>query len=159
MPQPRGQPVTWGEIHPFGRKALDLAVAWPDHDEKTLGDLVANLQGLPEEDQEMVWNLTEKWAVKETDEGRKAELRERIRLFALVRLCAKRGVTDETKGRARKAYDLLTPANVVTKHLWLFEKQWVQESYDEMEEPELDYKKREEKIRSARIAALNEICV
>jgi len=145
-----GQPLkTWGEIHPFGRKALDLALAWRSHDERTLGDLIANLQGLPEEDHETVWNLVEKWAATETDESRKATLRERIRLFAFVRRSAKLGVTAATKGRARKAYDMLTPADVVTKHLWLFEKQWVQESYDELEEPDLDYTKREEKIRKS----------
>ncbi len=152
-----GQPVTWGEIHGFGRKALDLALAWPSHDEKTLGDLIANLQGLPEEDHETVWNLVEKWAATETDESRKATLRESIRLFAFVRQSAKQGVTAATKGRARKAYDMLTPADVVTKSLWLFEKQWVQESYDEVEEPDLDYAKREEKIRKSRVSALQEI--
>jgi addiction module HigA family antidote len=152
-----GQPVTWGEIHGFGRKALDLALEWPSHNEKTLGDLIANLQGLPEEDHKTVWNLVEKWAATETDESRKATLRERIRLFAFVRRSAKQGVTAATKGRARKAYDMLTPADVVTKHLWLFEKQWVQESYDELEEPDLDYTKREEKIRKSRVSALQEI--
>lgn len=153
-----GQPLkTWAEVHPFGRKALDLALTWPSHDEKTLGDLIANLQGLPEEDQETVWNLVEKWGAKETDEGRKAVLRERIRLFAFVRRSVKQGVTAETKDRARKAYELLTPADVVKKHQWLFEKQWVQESYDELEEPDFDYTKREEKIRNARVAALQEI--
>ena len=104
-----------------------------------------------------MWNLVEKWAVKETDESRKAVLRERIRLFAFVRRSVKQGVTAETRGRARKAYDLLTPDDPVTKHLWLFEKQWVQESYDELEEPDFDYTKREEKIRNARVAALQEI--
>ena len=107
--------------------------------------MIANLQGLPEADQETVWNLVEKWAAKETGEGRKATLRERIRLFAFVRRSVKQGVTAETRSRARKAYDMLTPADVVTKHLWLFEKQWVQESYDELEEPDFDYTKREEK--------------
>jgi hypothetical protein len=97
-----GQPLkTWGEIQPFGRKALDIALAWPFHDDKTLGDLIANLQGLPEEDQETVWDLVEKWAAKETAEGRKATLRERIRLFAFLRGSVKRGVTAETRSRAR----------------------------------------------------------
>jgi addiction module HigA family antidote len=152
-----GQPVTWGEMNEFGRKALDLALAWRSHDEKTLGDLVANLQGLPEEDQEPVWNLVEKWAAKETDESRKATLRERIRRFAFLRRSAKQGLTAETKSRARKSYDLLTPADAVTRHLWLFEQQWVQESVDELEEPDFDYQKREERIGNLRIAALEEI--
>ena len=139
------------------RKALDLALAWPSHDEKTLGDLVANLQGLHEEDQENVWNLIEKWATSEKDENRKAVLREQIRRFAFVRRGAKQGLTGEVKDRARKAYDLLTPTDLVTRSHWLFEQHWVQESFDEVEEPELDYQKRDERIRALRIAALEEI--
>jgi addiction module HigA family antidote len=153
-----GQPLkTWGEILPFARKAIDLALAWPSHDEKTLGDLVANLQSLAPEDHETVWNLVEKWAAKQTDENRNATLRERIRRYALVRRSAKMGVTAETKDRARKAYDLLTPTDLVVKSRWLFEQQWVEESFDELEDPELDYQKREEKTRNLRVAALQEI--
>jgi len=153
-----GQPLrTWAEIHSFGRKALDLALAWPSHNEKTLGDLVANLQGLTEEDQETVWNLVEKWAASEKDESRKAALREQIRRFAFVRRSTKQGLTDGAKDRARKAYDLLTPTDLVTGSHWLFEQNWVQESFDEIEEPEFDYQKRDERIRGLRIAALQEI--
>lgn len=153
-----GQPLaTWDEITPFSRKAADLAIAWPAHDEKTLGDLVSNLQGLAPEDEETVWNLVDKWAAAEPDENRKAILREQIRRFAFTRRSAKKGLTSATKDHARKAYDLLTPADVVERNRWLFEQQWVQESMDELEEPDFDYEKREEKIRKLRLAALNEI--
>jgi hypothetical protein len=135
-----GQPVkTWPDIHEFGRKALDLALAWPSHDENTLGDLITNLQGLPEEDRQTVWNLVDDWAIKESDEDRKAILREAIRRFAFLRRSAKLGLTAEVRDRARTAYDLLIPTDLVTRHQWLFEKQWVQESLDEIEEPERDY--------------------
>ena len=44
-----GQPVKfWSEVGEFNLKALDLALAWPSHNEKTLGDLIANLQGVSE---------------------------------------------------------------------------------------------------------------
>jgi addiction module HigA family antidote len=153
-----GQPLTtWTEVHPFGRKALDLALAWPSHNEKTLGDLIANLYGMSEEDQETVWNLVDKWAASETDENLKAALREQIRRFAFVRHRAKQSLTDEIKDRARKAYDLLTPADIVAKSQWLFEQHWVQESLDELEGPDFDYEKREEKIRNQRTAMLQEI--
>jgi addiction module HigA family antidote len=152
-----GQPVTRGEIVPFARKALDIALNWSSHNESTLGDMIENLQGLAERDQETVWNLVETWAAAETDERRRAALRERIRLFAFVRRSVTQGVTAETRGRARKAYDLLTPVDVVTKHLWLFEKQWVQASCEEVEEPDFDFMQREERTRKARIAALREI--
>ncbi len=153
-----GQPLkSWTDVHAFARKAVDLALAWPAHDEKTLGDLVANLQGISPQDEEIVWDLIEKWAAKESDENRKAILRERIRLFAFTRRGVKRGLKAETKSRAQKAYDLLVPQDVVTRHQWLFEQQWIQESMEEIEQPDFDYEKREEKIRNLRIGALREI--
>jgi addiction module HigA family antidote len=153
-----GQPLSDGrEIYEFRAKALELALAWPHHDEKTLGDLVVNLQGIAEKERETVWDLVDAWATKEKDESKKVILREQIRRFAFLRVSAKRGVTGKTKDRARKAYELLTPADVVTKHIWLFEKQWVEESYEELEDGDFDYKKREDKIRKSRIAALQEI--
>ncbi|MGC4054933.1 MAG: HigA family addiction module antitoxin [Paludibaculum sp.] len=153
-----GQPTkTRGEIRRFDRKALDIALSWASHSEKTLGDLIANLQGLPEEDQKTVRTLVEQWAANQADEDRRAILRERIRLFAFVRRSIKQGVTPETRNLARKVYGMLMPTDVVTKHLWLFEKPWVQESFDELEEPDLDYTRREERIRNARVAALQEI--
>jgi len=153
-----GQPLaTWAEITPFVKKAVELALAWPSHDEKTLGNLVSNLQGLAPQDEETVWNIIDKWAGTETDEARKGALRETIRRFAFVRPAIKRGLKDETKNRAKTAYDLLVPKDPVTKNQWLFEQQWVQESMDEIEQADFDYQKREEKIRDLRIAALGEI--
>ena len=52
---------------------------------------------------------------------------------------------------------MLVPKDPVTRNQWLFEQQWVQESMDELDEPDFDYEKREEKIRKLRIAALQEI--
>jgi addiction module HigA family antidote len=152
-----GQPVTRYEADHFRRKAIDLAVAWPYHDESTLGDLVTNLQGLADEDQRTVWNLIDEWAAKQTDEDSKATLRETIRRFAFTRRRAKLGVETVSRDRARKAYNLLTPADLVTRYQWLFEQQWLIESFDEIEDPELDYRQREERIWKLRTGALREI--
>lgn len=152
-----GQPLkTWGEIIPFCKKAVELALAWPSHNEKTLGDLVSHLRWLSEEDQEVVWGLVEKWAASATDDA-KAVLREQIRRSALLRRSVKQGVPVGTRDRARKVYDLLLPSDVVGRHGWLFEQQWVEESFDELEGAEFDYEKREAQIRDLRIAALQEI--
>jgi addiction module HigA family antidote len=153
-----GQPIsTWPEIDDFNRNALNLALAWPSHDENSLGDLVENLQSLPEADQKTVWKLAQKWAATESDENRKAQLRERIRRFAFVGRSSKQGLTAEMKDLARKIYDLLTPTDLIVRIHWLFEQPWVQESLDELDEPEVDYQNRDEKIRQLRIAALQEI--
>lgn len=152
-----GQPITKKETYEFARKALDLALAWPEHDENTLGDLIENLQGVPEEDQRKIWDLVDRWAKTEQNDSRRAALRERIRRYALTRRGKRRGLQNEIKDRARDAYTLLAPHDVVIRHQWLFAAQWVEESSDELEDENFDYQKRDEKIRNLRVAALQEI--
>jgi hypothetical protein len=151
-----GQPSTQ-EHYPFARKAFDLALAWPNHTDETLGDLVESLQNLHEEDQLKVWDLVDAWIETEDDDQRRAKLRERIRRFAFTRRGKRRKLKDETRDRAFKAYTLLTPRDLVMRHQWLFEKMWVDESTEEFEDENFDYQKREEKIRRLRIDALREI--
>jgi addiction module HigA family antidote len=152
-----GQPVTRKEIYEFARKALDLALAWPKHDQKTLGDLVERLQGMPEEDQAAVWDLIDVWAAAETDDKAKADLRERIRQFAFTRWGRRRGLKDATKNRARAAYAKLQARDPVVRHAWLFANQWVEESADEIDDEKLDFTKREERIHKLRAATMKEI--
>lgn len=151
-----GQPSTQ-EHYPFARKAFDLALAWPNHTDDTLGDLVENLQNLPDEDQLNVWDLIDAWIETEDDDQRRAKLRERIRRFAFTRRGKRRKLKNESRDRALKAYTLLTPRDIVMRHQWLFEKMWVDESTEEFEDENFDYQKREEKIRRLRIDALREI--
>ncbi|UHA73289.1 hypothetical protein [Paenibacillus sp. 481] len=54
-----GHVVTFQEMYAFNRKALDLLIAWSDHNENTLGDLVKYIQNIPEEDRINVWNLVD----------------------------------------------------------------------------------------------------
>jgi hypothetical protein len=99
-----GQLVTQSAMYEFTRKALDLALAWPKHDEKTLGDLTECLGGMSEEDQAAVWDLIDVWSGTETDDMAKADLRERIRRFAFTQRGWRRGLKKATRDRARKAY-------------------------------------------------------
>ncbi len=151
-----GQVVTGKEMYDFFRKALDFLIAWPSHDEKTLGDLVESLQGMPEEDQSKVWDLIDEWSRK-AGEAAKAALRERIRRFALTRLSRHRKLGEATRDRAREAYDSLRPHDPVIRYGWLFADQWVQESADEIEEEDFDYRKRNERIDRLRREAMIEI--
>jgi len=155
-----GQPVTRKEHDEFAFKAIDLVLAWPRHTEDTLGDLIENLQGLPEEHQAKAWELVDNWEKANQDDHCRAKLRERIRRFAFTRRGRRRDLKDKTRDRAREFYALLTPKNSVIRHQWLFAKHWVEESSDEIEEmgeKDFDYTKREEKIRNLRIDALREI--
>lgn len=154
-----GQPVqTRKEIYEFARKALDLALAWPSHEENTLGDLVERLGGMAEEDHATLWRLIEDWAADpNTIDKARAMLRERIRRFALTRVGRRRVEDEATRGHARAIYAKLEPFDPVIRHGWLFEKQWVEESADELEEDDLDFSAREERIHALRIAALTDV--
>lgn len=154
-----GQPVqTRKELYEFARTALDLAFAWSSHDENTLGDLVERLGVMAEEDHATLWRLIEDWAAdpNTTDKAR-ATLRERIRRFALTRVGRRRVEDEATRGHARAIYAKLEPSDPVLRHGWLFEKQWIEESADELEEDDLDFNAREERIHALRIAALTDV--
>jgi addiction module HigA family antidote len=151
-----GHVVTDEEIYDFNRKVLNLIIVWPSHDEKTLGDLVEALEGMPDEDQTKVWDLIDEWSRKAAETA-KAALRERIRRFALTRRGRKRELGGGIRDRAREAYESLRPADPVFRHDWLFADHWVQESYDEIAEEDYDYKKRDERIDSLRRKAMAEV--
>jgi hypothetical protein len=151
-----GQVVTVGELRAFTRKALDLALAWPNHNEATLGDLVERLNGMPAEDQSAVWDLIDTWSDKLPDETAKAQLRERIRRFALTRRGRRRGLKEAIRDRARQTYAKLEPRDPVIRNAWLFAKQWVEESADEIGE-NFDFSRRAERIHKLRSEAMKEI--
>ncbi len=153
-----GQPVhTTRERYEFARKALTLAIAWPDHDESTLGDLVERLDGISAEDRAAVWELIDSWSHANADDRARAALRERIRRFAFTRQGRRRDLNETTRDRAREAYQKLTPADLTLRHAWLFASQWVEESADEVEEEAFDLTKREERIHRLRLDAMKEI--
>lgn len=150
-----GQVVTSSkERYEFIRRALDLLIACPSHDERTLGDLVESLQAMPEEDQIKVWDLIDRWSPN-AGEAAKAALRERMRRFALLRRGRRLG--EAIRDRAREAYDSLEPHDPVIRHGWLFASHWIEESADEIEEEDLDLEKREERIDRLRREAMREI--
>jgi len=151
-----GRGVTRKEMNEFSMKALDMLIAWPAHDVMTLGDLVESLQVIPEEDQTKVWDLINQWAAT-ADEARKAELRERIRRYSFTRSGRKRELAAKSRDRAREAYVTLQPLDPVIRHAWLFANQWVQESTDEIDDEDFDYRKRYERIDRLRREAMHEI--
>ena len=139
---------------PNMRKALDLILAWPEHDHNTLGDLVELVGLIPDEDRSRVLDLIDGWAMSEADEKAKARLQNRIRYLAFTR----RGLhdlDDGTRERARAAYAKLEPADLVIRHAWLFADRWIEFSVSETEE--FDMTKRERDNRQLRDKAMTEI--
>lgn len=151
-----GQVVTREEMYNFNRKALDLLIAWPSHDEKTLGDLVELLQGISKEDQNKIWDLIDEWS-EDAGESAKAALRERVRQFVFTRRSPHQRFGEETRNRSRQAYNRLEPQDPVIRHGWLFADYWVKESINEIEEEDFDYQNREKRIDRLRREAMTEI--
>ena len=143
------------DIYAFIRCAASVLLSWPNHDQTTLGDLVERIKALPEDQQSVVWRLIDDWTRSQNDEEAKAELRERIRRFALTR--RERGNLQTTIEKARLAYDKLRPHTLLTRHAWLFADRWIRESWDEMGDEELDYQAQQAKTDSLRQAAMGEI--
>ena len=114
---------------------------------------------MPEESQDLVWDLIDTWADSEADEKAKAGLRERIRTLAFTRRGRVHGLEDATKDRARMVYEKLQPSDPIDRHAWLFAQHWVEPSSDEIEEEDFDHTKFKEKIRTLRAEAMKEIWV
>lgn len=152
-----GEPRGGREWYEFARKALDLALAWPTHNAETLGDLVRHLDGVSDDDKIKVWDLIDEWAQRETDDKAKAHLRETIRRFAFTRRGHRRGLDATVAARARAASASLAPSDPVARNAWLFVKEWVEESVEEIEDDSFDFTKRDERIDAARRAAIREI--
>lgn len=150
-----GQLVKHKERYTFNRRALDLLIAWPAHNEETLGDLVKSLQGIPVEDQNKIWDQVDSWS-NESTESAKAVLREYIRQYAFT-LSSRRKLNEVARDRARQSYDLLQPENLITRYAWLFADQWVVESSDEIEDENFDFTSYERKINRLRRDAIKDI--
>jgi addiction module HigA family antidote len=145
------------EAHRFARRALDLALGWPNHDGNTLGDLVVGIQGLTEEDVYRVWDLIEAWAKISQDDHAKSTLRERIRTCAFIRRTKADAADEDMKARARQVSSLLESADPLVRHEWLFKSSWVEFSAEEIEEGTGDYEERDRRIAEERSAALRQI--
>ncbi len=154
--QGAGKVVTRGEDNQFRRAALDIALQWPQHDVATLKDLVRRLQMMMEEDVEKVWSLILSWHANKPDEQDVISLRECIRRYAFTRR-GKKNLRDTTLSKAKEVYAALTPKDVVNRHQWLFENAWVEESAEEIEGDDYDFKKRDERIAAQRLEALKDV--
>ena len=95
--------------------------------------------------------------VPEGREESKASLRERIRRFAFTRSSRHRNLGKTIRDRAGEAYESLRPDDPVIRNGWLFAKSWVEASVEEIEDGDLDFEKREERIDSLRLKAMTEI--
>ena len=150
-----GQPVSEAERGAFVRKAIDLALNRPDHDEKTLWELVERFEALGEGYRKAVWKLIEGWADGDASDDAKAELRQRIRHHEYWCRRRMQGDLPDSLACPPEVLAKLQPKDLVIRHARLFLSDWSKWSFPEYEEPDDDQRKTI--IRERQLGALREI--
>jgi addiction module HigA family antidote len=150
-------PPTNDDCFVVRRKALDLALAWPEYNEILLADLIGEARSIPEEDQDKIWGLIRAWLADEPPDTARHRLRERLRTSVLSRQARIGGVSSRLREGSRETYEALAPVDLVIRHFWLFERTFLPFAAEELEGEEFDYTAREERINAMREAALGEI--
>lgn len=152
-----GDPVSGQDTYRMARRALDISLAWPEHDEHTLGDLAERVDRIPD-DQDAVWLAIQTWLATAPSDDAKAKLREQIRRSTMVRPPRQpRDDEPPVSAKARQVFEALQPSNLIWRHQWLFAQQWVQESAEELHDGDLDFRQREARIEKRRRDALTEV--
>ena len=154
-----GNRVPRREVCEFKRKALDIALAWPDHDATTLGDLLDSLHRIPDSAGARVRDLVDAWSRDATDDKARAALRKRIRHVAFSRWS--HSLKARTRQWAREAYRRLEPGDLLVRHAWLFENPWVatpvDETLSEDEDDNQDLAEHRKKTGQLRLQAMAEM--
>ncbi len=155
-----GKPDTSETAQEFQFFALDMAIRWKCHNRQTLGDLVDSLRNLDCVNQGKILLYVEEWGKTASDED-KSWLREKIRINYLTRWAVSKDKNNSEEStffnRVQEIYHSLTPTDVLLKYEWLFLKQWVENSVENLEEDEIDISESEKRISNLRKEALTEI--
>ena len=153
-----GQAVPECDKEYFRSKTLDIALNWPKHDNKTLGDLIEHLGHL-EAVQSFVWKLVDSYARTERDAVAKEELRERISRYVFSRSRLRSNTISAVfRKSARAACKKLESVDPIIRHTWLFAKAWVG-GFDDahIDTADFDSSKHMERVHQLRQEALDEI--
>ncbi len=156
-----GEQVTNGEGHAFVIHCVQTCLDWTSHTRETLADLMQSTERLGSDYLAQLTRVLAEWAARAEDRDR-AWLRERIRVSA--RRTRRRMSHDKLPAEhaeksaliARRAFELLEPANPVWKHWWLFQNDWVEESWDDLEK-DIDLDLHTKRTRALRAEAVHEV--
>ena len=156
-----GEPFpTWGPIRAFMREVAELVLNWSSYDAEMICDLVERLPSLNDDKfRGKVWGLIKSWADAGATDLDKALVREKIRVTVMSRRAAihSKQEVEKLSEAAKAAYVALEPSDLLNKHEWLFRQTWIEESADDFEDEDFDYRKHEERTQKLRADALREI--
>ena len=143
--------VTHQERFSFIRESLEIALGWPRHDHKRLGDLVEKIQWVGEEYEKKIWDLVDEWTESNYDQRARANLLERIRKSVFTFRSRRKEGNENTLERARAACERLRPEDSVIRNAWLFTSFDVNFAEEDIADGDIDiaeYKARADRLRS-----------
>ena len=151
-----GNGVPQEERLAFVRATVGLMLARPDHDERTLADLLDHLASMSQEERTKVWELIGQWSTEAGPEA-KAALRDRIRRTALTLRGRLRTLAEPTVDRARQVCAALRPSDPVLRCSWLFASHWIEVPMDGDGPGDFDAEENNRRLDELRRRALTEI--
>ena len=149
--------LTNKDVFDFRRKCLDLVLAWPEFDLEKLRGLVDLLGDVPKDDRDRIHAHIYAWLSNNPPQSEMAALREHVRMRTMTRRARRSKKRPDRVADGRKLYKRLEPSDLLQRHRWLFAKQWVEYSGDELGEDDFDHDARERWISEERATALREV--
>ena len=154
--------VTYGEIWKYADACREIVLSYTSYNSKKLDSLLRIVNEFPPEDHPRVVDIFSHWKTcASRDEI--ISVREKVRIHTRTRRAVRRRKkTQENKKHegfdGSKILEILEPQGLLEQHAWLFLDRYIEESVEELsDEEELDFKVREQRIESARTAAMQEI--
>jgi len=151
-----GQRITQAERVNFAKAAFEMALSFSHHTVETWSEMIQRLLNFPADMQSRAWDALMKWVDEDRADATKAILREKIRttIFTFQRFESQ---SPESKQRSNDVYNMLLPADVVYRHQWLFNEQWLAGAIEGLDDDHQDWEKRDALIMNLRLAAIDEI--
>lgn len=149
--------VTNQERIAFARESLDIALGWPQHNHKTLGDLVENIRWVGETDKETIWDLVDEWAESNSNQHDRTNLLKRIRESVFTLRAVRQGANENALKRARAACARLGAEDSAIRNAKLFTDFAVDFNDADVSDEDMDYEEREARANRLRSAAMKEI--
>lgn len=156
-----GEGVSGRERHTFVVHCIEKTLSWTDLDKVKFVALIRVAHGLGLDFQADLWARLKEWISTGISDQDKAEVREQLRLNTLSRRAVKRAEKREDvpfdPDAIDELYGLLEPADVIFKHLWLFDQDWIEPSSEEYSEEGFNFEARRAWTHESRMKALRDI--
>lgn len=143
------------EIADYRIHALDLILNQTELTVSTLTSLLDTIEGFDASLQERIWMKLESWSGEDRSDQERAQLRRRLReRFGTI-------ASDEhlpgASVRGTAAFRSLKPSDLVQRHAWLFQGDWINWTFYELRQEKKSRDDRESLISSRRATAIEEI--